>query len=117
MNIEILRNILSQKHLLKELSKTKSRYRKDILRKADPNLILALCEAIYNLLEGKIKVNNSQKEILKKDKATLRKLIEKAPIKDKRKLLVQKGGFLPILLPAVLSTLASVVTSLISTKE
>ena len=43
MNIEQLRNILTQKHLLKELAKTKSRFRKDILKKADPNLILAIC--------------------------------------------------------------------------
>jgi hypothetical protein len=116
MNIEQLRNILTQKHLLKELAKTKSRYRKDILKKADPNLILAICESIYNLLEGRVKLNSSQKELLNKDKFILRKLIQKTKISDKRKLLLQKGGFLPILLPAVLTTLASVVSSFISNK-
>jgi ABC-type glutathione transport system ATPase component len=109
-------NFLEQKHLLNELAKPKSRYRISILKKADPKLILAICEAIYNLLEGNIIVDSKTKELLKKDKKILRKLVEKNPFLYKKKILVQRGGFLPALLPVVLSTLATVVTALVENK-
>ena len=46
------KNITSQKHLLEELAKPHSKYRKFILKKAGSKLIQAICESIYNLLEG-----------------------------------------------------------------
>ncbi len=49
-----MENIISQKNLLRELSKTKSPYKKVILGKADSKLKQAICEAVYNILEGNI---------------------------------------------------------------
>jgi hypothetical protein len=101
-------NVLAHKHLLEELSNKNSKYRITILKKADPKLILAICEVIYNILEGNVPLNRSEKEILSKDKKILRKLVEKNKITYKKKLLIQKGGFiLPLLLPAALSAIAS----------
>ena len=77
MTIEKYRNILDQMHLLQELAKPKSRYRITILKKADPQLILAICEAIYNILEGNVKLDPKQKELLVKDKIVLRKFVKK----------------------------------------
>ena len=97
-------NVLAHKHLLEELSNKNSKYRITILKKADPKLILAICE----VLEGNVPLNRSEKEILSKDKKILRKLVEKNKITYKKKLLIQKGGFiLPLLLPAALSAIAS----------
>lgn len=94
---------------MKELAKPKSKYAKFILQKADSKLIQAICESIYNILEGSLPLDNKQKTKLIKHKSTLRKLIEKSSLKDKKKLLVQRGsGFLPLLLPTVLSSLFSI---------
>ena len=94
------RNILDQEHILKELAREKSIYRITILKKADPKLIIAICEIIYNILEGNLPLDKKQKELLFKERNFLRKLVEKNKITYKRRLLVQKGGFiLPLLLP------------------
>ena len=105
-------NVLSQEHLLKELAKPKSRYRKVILNKADRKLILAVCEVIHNTLEGNVPINSELKELLSKKRNLLRKLVQKNNIAFKKKLLIQQGGFiLPLLLPAALSAIASALFS------
>jgi hypothetical protein len=101
-------NILDQEHILKELAKEKSIYRITILKKADPKLIIAICEIIYNILEGNLPLDKNQRDLLYKEKKFLRKLVEKNKITYKRHLLVQKGGFiLPLLLPLALSAISS----------
>ncbi len=104
---DIFKNIIAQKNLLLELSKHKSHYKTAILKKAQPQLILAICESIYNILEGKVPLNLIQKQELKKYKAILRKLVQKNKIKYKKKLLVQSGGFLPVILPAIFSLISN----------
>ena len=102
------RNILDQEHILKELAREKSIYRITILKKADPKLIIAICDIIYNILEGNLPLDKKQKELLFKERNFLRKLVEKNKITYKRRLLVQKGGFiLPLLLPIALSAISS----------
>jgi hypothetical protein len=103
-------NILSQEHLLKELSKKNSRYRNALLNKADRKLITAVCEVIHNTLEGNIPINSALKELLSNKRNLLRKLVQKNSIAYKKKLLVQQGGFiLPLLLPAALTAIASAI--------
>ena len=102
------RNILDQEHILKELAREKSIYRITILKKADPKLIIDICDIIYNILEGNLPLDKKQKELLFKERNFLRKLVEKNKITYKRRLLVQKGGFiLPLLLPTALSAISS----------
>jgi len=118
MDLVRVKNILDQKHLLKELSKNKSRYTKHILTHADSNLVRAICEGILNILEGKVLLSAEEKEILEKYKYLLRKLVEKGPFKSKKKILIQKGGaILPIILPSVLLTLTQLVGDIISKRD
>ena len=112
-----MENILSQKNLLKELSKTQSPYKKLILEKADSKLIQAICESAYNILEGNIQLDAKSKQALLKYKNILRKLVQKSSLKQKKKLLVQSGGALPAILPLVLSSLASAVGSYLASKQ
>ena len=97
MNKEKLKNIISQNHLLKELSIQKSKYRTVILKKAQPQLIIAICESIFNILEGNVPLSTNQLELLKKYKSVLRKLVQRNKITYKKKLLVQSGGFLGVI--------------------
>ena len=107
MSKEQYKTLISQKHLLSELAKPKSPYRIAILKKAQPQLILAICESIYNIIEGRVPISTDQKEKLKKYKIILRKLVQKNKLKYKKKLLVQSGGFLSVILPTVLSLISS----------
>ena len=111
------RSVLSERDLLKALSKCKSKYRKSILTIADKPLIKAICECVYNVLLGNINLTDTNKQKLKKHKHILRKLIDKSSLKEKKKILIQKGGFLQFIIPAVITGLASIISSAISKQE
>lgn len=108
-----------QKHydILKVLSTCKKCIRNNIISKADSELINTICECVYNLLKGNIKLSEVQFKNLKPFRHILRKLLAKSNTKEKKKILIQKGGFLEILLPAVISGLASIISSAISSSE
>lgn len=89
---------------LKLLTKVKPKQRQAIIKTSDRDLVLCLCECVLNLLEGNLKITPSQLEKLKRYKNPLRTLVDnKTSIKEKRNILEQRGGFLPILLAPILS--------------
>ena len=110
-NIE---NINETQDLLKLLSKCNSGMRKVILKKANKKLVLAICESVFNMLQGNLDINKSDLENLAKYKIIFRKLIKKSNLKTKKKILVQHGGFLQFLIPAVITGISSIVSSIIS---
>lgn len=94
--------------LLKALSRMKPKQRQAVLKAADKDLILSVCECALNLLKGNINVSASEKRKLGRFKNILRRLVKKGEgLKSKKKYLIQKGGgvFLPILLSAVLQAI------------
>ena len=91
--------------ILKILSKSEPRVVKSILQTADLKLINLLSECALNVLNQNVKVGKNRKKSLRKFRKHMEKLAyEKLPLKKKRTIL-QKGGFLSILFPAVLPTL------------
>ncbi len=88
-------------HVLKDCSPNT---RKQILKKSNKELVQTICEVCLNVLHGNIKVSKQNKKFLQKHKKTIRELASsKHSIAKKRKTLIQKGGFLPVLLGSVLS--------------
>lgn len=85
--------------------------RKKVLQDlCDDCIYKALHEVAVNLFNKNIKLSNAQKQKLRKNKGLLMKLSKKTFNKKERKKLVsQSGGFLPIIVP----TLAAILTSLI----
>jgi hypothetical protein len=78
-----------------------------LIRIASPDNINAISELALNTLKGNVKLNLKQKSKLKKFKKSLRKLANKRfSVKSRKSLLLQEGGFLPILIAPVLSALA-----------
>ena len=71
-------------------------------------LVYCLCECALNVLQGNVKLQNKEKNHLKKYKRQLRDLSnKKIALRTKRKLLLkQKGGWVSALIAPVLSTLA-----------
>lgn len=83
--------------------------KKAIIHESDNGLLHALSECSLNVLNGNQKISSQCKKLLSKHRGELRKLA--APPRDvsykrKRKILLQKGGFiLPALISSVLSSL------------
>lgn len=98
----------NNKHMLLVLKSAKPQLRKAILKNAPEELIKALFEICYNLLKGNYPVPPAKRGTLHKYKNPMR--IVGSPqksLKVKRKTLVQKGGFLPVLLSTIGSLLIS----------
>ena len=94
----------SQQHFLYVLKDAKPEARRGLLASADDELINAIVECALNTLNGNHKLRKGEKSKLKKYKNRLRALIDpKISFKNKRKLLVQKGGFIVSMLASVLS--------------
>ena len=90
---------------LKVLSKCKGKLRKAILTNSDADLIKVLRDCVYNVLRGNVKLSKDSSEKLHKYKQVLRNFVyDRGNIDRKRKYLIQKGGFLPFLIPAAIDT-------------
>ena len=109
--------ILDNKELLLAISKCKTCMRKAIINKSDKKLVNSICEMVFNLINGNLSINNSDFQKLKKYKTSLRKLVKKSNLASKKKILVQNGGFLQFLIPAVITGISEIVSSLISKKS
>ena len=100
-------HVKNNAHLLKVLAECSPKLRKSILAKASVGLMSSLCECSLNVLKGNVKLNARQKKKLSRHKRKLRTLADhKVPIRRKKQLVVQQGGFVGALLGPVLSTLA-----------
>lgn len=84
--------------------------RKHLLKKLPTRSVKAVCECSLNVLKGNIPLSSHQKKSLSKYKSTLRKIgNKKGSLLQKKKLIVQNGGFLNILIPAALTVLTSLI--------
>ena len=95
-------------HTLKLLSKARRAARNNIINKSDNELIKALSQVILNVLYGGVKLKQAQKKRLRPYRRTLIQLTNKStPLKTRRQLLTQRGGFLMTLLPPAIAFLSS----------
>lgn len=100
--------------LLNVVSRMKKRKRNVILNEIAGEDILynALREIAHNTLKGNVKLNNDQKRKLKPYNNTLKNLcIKHKCSKRRKKLVIQSGGFLPILIPAITGLISSLIGS------
>jgi hypothetical protein len=108
-----LKLVGSQIDLLKVISKSK-KYRDAILHKADKELVAAICECVHNIIKGNLPIKRKDREQLLKFRKILHKLLQKRNFKQKKKILIQHGAFLNVLVPLVVTGLSSLLSSLIS---
>lgn len=92
-------------HFLNYISKCSPKERKALLGTADKSQIACLSEICLNVLAGNVPTNVKK---LRKYKTTIRQLAKRSTcVKRKKKLLSgQTGGFLPLVIPAIVSALA-----------
>ena len=105
-----MKRIKSNYHALHVLKTANPKLRKAILQNANRELILSIVECALNVLNGNCKISECTKRKLGKHKSVLRDLCTKASVDKKKRLIIQKGGFLIPLLSAVLPSLISLFT-------
>ena len=99
-------------HALNILSKSSGKRRKDILKHADKELVTCIGECALNVLKGNVSLKSSQKKKLKRHKKHIRTLADKKiPHSKRKRLLVQKGGFLGALLAPILGSIGGLLFS------
>ena len=104
-----MHHLWKHKDLLRMFTKLNALQRKGVLNGANKSLVDCVCEMCLNLLNGNIAVNSKTKSKLGQYKDVLRTLSnKKVPYVKRKRLLVQTGnGFLPFLIPPVLSLISS----------
>lgn len=108
-NIEAAWSAQAFKQLLALLN---SKSKKDIIAKiskVDENILVCLVELVFNILAGKLHLKPSIKKNLRPHVTRLRTLSSLREVPRVREFLVQKGGgFLPALLPIIISCAAEI---------
>jgi len=103
--------IKRQRTFLKSLIKSKPRNRNQLIRGATIDQIKSIRESILNVANRNVPLKPTQLKKLKRYKKVLSKLAFANPSHThSKKLIVQRGGFLGVLLPPVLSFLAANLT-------
>jgi hypothetical protein len=98
-------------HVIKD---AKPQARSALLLSASDELIKAIVECAINTLKDSHKLSKDEKSKLKRNKNCLRELVNpKISFKSKRKLLIQKGGFI---FPVLTTILSGVIGTQISSK-
>jgi hypothetical protein len=89
----------------------KPKFRKELLKHADSELVKCICQGASKVLDGTLPITSGDKRKLSKYKKTLRQLKQsKKSAASKKKVIVQTGGgFLLSLIPAVVGALASLI--------
>lgn len=99
-----LKQLKANKPTLLVLKNADINLRKAMLKNVDNNVIKSIIEIVLNTLRGNHKLTSRTKSELEKYKKELRCIsCPKRSLSSKRKVLVQKGGFLPILISSLLS--------------
>ncbi|KAK3585825.1 hypothetical protein CHS0354_038350 [Potamilus streckersoni] len=102
--------------MLSVLSKAPSPMRKKLIQTASKDVIDTVCECCLNVLKGTIPLSAHQKKCLAKHRHVLRQMVQKKiPIRQKKKMLVQRGGIaiLPLLAPMLAPLLGNIAQPLL----
>lgn len=88
--------------------------RKAVLNSADKELVYCLADCIYNILKFNVPLTREQNRKLYKYRKEMRKIAHKRTKVSEKKRLLQKGGFLPLLLTPLLGIAGSLIGDAIS---
>jgi hypothetical protein len=99
----------SNYHILRVHKTACPKLRKAIISNCNKDLQNSISECILNVLKGNIKLSDCSKQT-SKHKSRLPSLVDnRLPLSAKKRIIIQRGGFLLPLLTAVLTTLASLI--------
>lgn len=85
-----------------------------VLAKSSDGVIKTICNAALNAERGDVPFTPAQKRLLARHRKQIALLTSRSvPLKKKRRALVQRGGFLQFLLPALLGPVISAIGNLL----
>ena len=96
---------------LHSLARAKPIAVKKIIRAADKDLVKTLCECSLNVLKGNVSISSRQKKRLSHHKKGLRELTQPKVSLKKKKVILQRGGFVGALLAGLLPALLTPILS------
>ncbi len=103
---------IKNKEFLILLSHCNKKLRTSVIGGCSKVNIYSIIECILNVVNGNIKIKNEEYKFLKPFNRTFKKLKnEKIDIRKKRKIKIKQGGFLQFLIPAIVSGIASIISS------
>ena len=107
------RHICEQHEFIKKVKQSSPKSRQRYISEASPEQIRSLCECVHNVFRGRLPVSSKTIKRLRPHATEIKRIAHpRGGAENKRNLLIQHGGFLPILLGAVLPVLAQIVSSL-----
>jgi len=107
-----MKRVKSNYHTLHVHKTAHPKLRKAIITNCNRELVNSISEWVLNVLNGNVKLSGCSSRKLRKYKALLRKVADRrVPLSNKKKLIIQRGGFLLPLLSAVLPAIASLIFS------
>lgn len=100
-----MKRLMANRHLLYTLKDSNGLLQKQIIRHSKPELVKSICEICVNTLNGNLKLSKMKMKKLKRYKKEIRIMAQpKVSLLRKKKVLVQTGGFLPLLIGALISS-------------
>ena len=103
-----MKRIKSNFHALHVLKSASPKLRKAVIENSNKELVYSIAECALNVLKGRCNLSECTKRKLRKHRVLLRRLSDRrVPLTSKKRLIVQRGGFLLPLLTAVLSGLTN----------
>ena len=107
---KVLNCVKELDELVKEKDLTK---RAQLVKKLEDCVINAISEIAKNCLSGNIPLSKEDFDKLTKYHNILRKISQKSPVKKRKKLVLQSGGFIDTLIPSALCFITSVIKTLL----
>jgi hypothetical protein len=103
--------------LLDLLSKTTKAQREALIKTSTQDQLQCICDCAANILKENIHLTDEQFKRLKRFQKHLRYLADSSDNLENKRLVIQNGGFLPILLTPILSAAASILTDTLLNKK
>lgn len=101
-------------HILKLLAKSAPVQRRHIIQTAPKDLIEALSEGSLNLLKGRVQLSKNRLSKLRRFKKQIKVLASCKTSVRKKKQVLQRGGFLPLLASVLVPAISGLVSGLVN---
>lgn len=108
-----LKRVIECLPTIKKIAKCRSLKRRiELLNEARDCIFHAISEISLNVLNGNISLTPYRRNKLKNHKNKIRKIaLKTTPLAEKKKLIIQSGGFLPSLLIPSITLLADIIAN------
>lgn len=94
--------------ILRHIAASNRKHQRALLRRASPGVLKLIAECCLNFCRGRFRLSPAKVRKLRRHRHVIRELAKRRTSSQRRKqLILQKGGFLSLLLPGAVSLLGS----------